>query len=296
MSTATTAATTELEALAARLDEAMSRIESADPESKKVTTDAVDALNALHKQGLITIVRRLREDPRGKELLFELVDDEVVHMLLSMHGIIRPDPMTLAQQALDRVRPGLVSHGGDVSLDSVRDGVAYVKLQGACNGCSMAAVTMREGVEAALVAGVPGVTSVEVLPNDPTPTVIPLSSIGIGPPGVDPLEELKASGWFEVSAARGLAVGGLCTARLGATEVIVVNAAGQLAAYINACAHEGRPLDDAIVDATAGTITCPWHGFCYDSTNGECLTMPGAQLEQLPLRVEAGRVLVRLSQ
>lgn len=39
-----------------------------------------------------------------------------------------------------------------------------------------------------------------------------------------------------------------------------------------------------------GTITCPWHHFCDDSTTGECLTMPGAQLQQLPLRIEDGEV------
>jgi nitrite reductase/ring-hydroxylating ferredoxin subunit len=78
-----------------------------------------------------------------------------------------------------------------------------------------------------------------------------------------------------------------------AVEVIVVNAAGQMAAYVNACAHQGMPLDKAIVDATEGTLTCPWHGFCFDTTTGECLTMPGAQLEQLPLRIEDGHVWVR---
>jgi nitrite reductase/ring-hydroxylating ferredoxin subunit len=55
------------------------------------------------------------------------------------------------------------------------------------------------------------------------------------------------------------------------------------------------PLDKAIIDTTEGTLTCPWHGFCFDATTGECLTMPGAQLEQLPLRVEDGHVWVRAS-
>ncbi|MEZ5192555.1 MAG: NifU family protein [Nocardioides sp.] len=89
-------------------------------------------------------------------------------MLLSMHGIIRPDPTTLAQQALAQVRPGLRSHGGDVELDRIADGVAYVRLHGACNGCSMASVTMRDSVEA-LRTGVPGLTAVEVLPQEPAP-------------------------------------------------------------------------------------------------------------------------------
>lgn len=291
-----------LEDLAGALDAATARIAGLDPTVRALVTEAVDALNALHKAGLTTVVRHLKNDPRGKELLFELVDDPGVRMLLAMHAIIKPDPETLARQVLDGLRGGLQSHGGDVELDAIRGGVAYVRLQGACNGCSMAAVTMRDGVEVALVAGVPGVTAVEVLPQDPTPTLIPLSSIGIGAPpdavtGTDE-RELTASGWTPTFDVADLGVGELRSITLrpdGAEPVdsIVVNAAGQVAAYVNACAHQGLPLDDAEVDGTTGTITCPWHGFCYDAATGECTSMPGAQLQQLPLRVEAGRIWVR---
>lgn len=288
----------EIEDLARALDTATSRISELEALPRQVVTDSLDSLNALHKAGLTTIVRRLKEDPRGKELLFDLVDDPGVRMILAMHGIIRPDPMTAARQVLDGVRGGLQSHGGDVELDSIRAGIAYVRLQGACNGCSMAAVTMRDGVETALVQGVPGVIGVEVLPNDPTPTLIPLSSIGVGAPREDPAPALLEAGWCRTFPAAGIAVGELEATTVhppqgSPIDVIVVNAAGQLAAYVNECAHQGLPLDNALVDATEGTLTCPWHGFCYDSTTGECMTMPGAQLQQLPLRIEDGQVWVR---
>lgn len=294
------------EALASALDEATAQIGGLDPNAKAVVTDLLTSLNELHKLGLTTIVRRLKDDPRGKELLFDLVDEPEVRMILAMHGIIRPDIATMTRQVLDGVRPGLQSHGGDVEFDSVRDGVAFVRLTGACNGCSMAAVTMREGVEAALVAGVPGITGVEVLPNDPTPTLIALSEIGMGAPAGAGVEMGAVStgsttggaGWCEAFAATEVPVGELKATSLQpddgpAMDVIVVNAAGQLAAYINACAHQGLPLDNALIDATEGTLTCPWHGFCYDSATGECMSMPGAQLQQLPLRIEDGRVWVR---
>lgn len=306
-----TLGTPPIEDLAAALDEATGQIAGLEPTSRRVITDSLEALNALHKAGLTTIVRALKDDPRGKELLFELVDDPGVRMILSMHGIIRPDTVTLARQVLDGVRPGLQSHGGDVEFDSIRDGIAYVRLTGACNGCSMAAVTMREGVEQALVAGVPGVTGVEVLPNDPTPTLIPLSAIGVGRPG-DGFETgasapssttghtptTDPSGWSHVFGVDQVPVGELRAITVQPTDgrevdIIVVNAAGALAAYINACAHQGLPLDNALIDAEEGTLTCPWHGFCYDSATGECMSMPGAQLEQLPLRIADGHVWVR---
>jgi len=139
-------------------------------------------------------------------------------MVLAIHGIIRAEPQTVAQQVLDGVRPGLQSHGGDVELDGVRDGVAYVRLRGACTGCSMAAVTMRDGVEAALLAGLPGLTGVEVLPDDPTPTLIPLSAIGVDPPGAaqagSGARSLREAGWCET-----FTVTRVCDGELAATTV-----------------------------------------------------------------------------
>ncbi len=73
-----------------------------------------------------------------------------------MHGIVRADSLTLAQRALEDVRPYLDSHGGGVELVGVEPPVARVRLSGACSGCSQSATTLREVVERALAAGVPG--------------------------------------------------------------------------------------------------------------------------------------------
>ncbi len=75
----------------------------------------------------------------------------------------------------------------------------------------------------------------------------------------------------------------------------MVNAGRRLSAYRNECAHEALPLDNAVLDLGSNTLTCPWHGFCYDAASGECLSAPGAQLEQLPLRVDDGVVWVRVA-
>lgn len=292
----------DLEKVAAALDDAVARTAELDPLPRQVLDETLESLNAIHEAGLTAIVRALRADPRGKELLFELVDDDAVRMILSMHGIIRAaDPMTAAGRVLETIRPGIKSHGGDVELVRIEDGVAYVRLSGACNGCSMAGVTMRDGVEKALVEGVAAVTSVEVLPNEPAgPERLQIKKVGGSSGGADAPAGMAQTGWFKTFPVERIAIGTLEAMSLTPSEgepveVIVVNAAGQMAAYVNACAHQGLPLDNAIVDATEGTLTCPWHGFCYDSTSGECLTMPGAQLEQLPLRVQDGHVWVRAS-
>ena len=102
----------ELEDHARRVDEALAAVEALDGEARQAATDLKAAIEQFHRLALVQIVRRLREDPRGKELLFELVDDPAVHAVLALHGIIRPTVVALAEAALDGVRPYLRSHGG----------------------------------------------------------------------------------------------------------------------------------------------------------------------------------------
>jgi Fe-S cluster biogenesis protein NfuA len=62
---------------------------------------------------------------------------------------------------LDLIRPSLQADGGDVRLvDVTEDGVVSVELQGACDGCPMAAMTLANGIERILKDRVPGVTQV----------------------------------------------------------------------------------------------------------------------------------------
>ena len=282
----------DFEKLAKRVDDALAALTGLDESARAVAQEVKDALEAVHRAGLVTIVQRMRADEATRAVLFDLVDDPVVHMLLSLHEIVRPDPMTHANRVLVTVRPQLQSHGGDVTLVRIEDGIAFVRLDGACNGCSMSLVTLRNLVESALVEGVPSITGVEVLPNEPSPTLIPLESLRIG---LDP----AAEGWVKVGPAASLPTDDLTALSLStesgeAAEIIVVNSGQRLSAYRNECAHEGLPLDNAVLDIDNGTLTCPWHGFCYDATSGECLSAPGAQLEQVPLRIDSGEVWVRV--
>ena len=285
------APTTAFEELAARVDDAVAALEGLDPAARTVAEELKEAVEAIHRAGLVTMVRAMRADDGARAVLFELIDDPAVRLLLSLHGIIRPDPITHAGQVLDSVRPQLHSHGGDVSLVGIEDGTAFVRLEGACNGCSMSSVTLRNLVEEALVQGVPSISAVEVVAAEPTPTLIPLESLRIG-------RDPSAEGWSNIGPAAGLAVDDLSTATVSTAageriDLIVVNLGQRLSAYRNECAHEGLPLDNAVLDVGNGTLTCPWHGFCFDAGSGECLSAPGAQLEQLPLRIDNGDVWVR---
>jgi len=287
-----TSTETSFDELAGRVDDAVAAVAELDPAARKAAEELQAAVEAVHKAGLVTIVRRLREDDATRAALFDLAADPVVHLLLSLHGIVRPDPVTHANQVLAGVRPQLHSHGGDVSLVRVEDGTAFVRLEGACNGCSMSSVTLRNLVEEALVQGVPAISAVEVVKDQPSPTIIPLESLRIG-------RSPEGEGWVKVGPAATVAVDDLTAVALSTPdgaqiEVLVVNLGQRLSAYRNECAHEALPLTEAVLDVSNGTLTCPWHGFCFDASSGECLSAPGAQLEQLPLRIDDGDVWVRV--
>ncbi|HEX75086.1 MAG TPA: NifU family protein [Dehalococcoidia bacterium] len=51
------------------------------------------------------------------------------------------------EEILDRVRPSLRADGGDVELVDVKDGIVSVKLTGACSGCPMSTLTLKNGIE-----------------------------------------------------------------------------------------------------------------------------------------------------
>ncbi len=69
------------------------------------------------------------------------------------------------QEALDKVRPALQRDGGDVELVDVDEatGVVKVRLTGACKGCPMSQMTLKNGIERFLKGEVPEVASVEAV-------------------------------------------------------------------------------------------------------------------------------------
>jgi Fe-S cluster biogenesis protein NfuA len=64
------------------------------------------------------------------------------------------------QAALEKVRPALLADGGDVELVDVKDKVVTLKLTGACNGCPMATMTLKGGIERVLKEEVPEIEEV----------------------------------------------------------------------------------------------------------------------------------------
>ena len=67
------------------------------------------------------------------------------------------------QKALAEIRPRIQADGGDIELVAVEKGIVKVRLQGACAGCPMAALTLKQGVERFIKQKVPEIQSVEAV-------------------------------------------------------------------------------------------------------------------------------------
>lgn len=65
------------------------------------------------------------------------------------------------REVLDKLRPFLLRDGGDCELVDVEDGIVKLRLLGACGSCPSSTITLKAGIERALLEEVPGVVEVE---------------------------------------------------------------------------------------------------------------------------------------
>ena len=70
------------------------------------------------------------------------------------------------KKCLAKIRPYLNDDGGDVDYVDFKDVIVYVRLLGACVGCSSSDLTLKNGIEAMLLEEVPGVIGVEQVKED----------------------------------------------------------------------------------------------------------------------------------
>jgi Fe-S cluster biogenesis protein NfuA len=67
------------------------------------------------------------------------------------------------EKALADIRPSLQADGGDVELVDVENGIVKVRLTGACGGCPMSQMTLKQGIEAHIKKEIPEILSVEAV-------------------------------------------------------------------------------------------------------------------------------------
>ena len=265
-----------LESIVATWDEAPRAVASA----YKV---AIEALNA---EALRRLIRALRSDPAALAAMKQASMDEIVYAVLRRYEILKASVNERVEQALERVRPMLMSHGGDVELVAVRPPAVEVRFKGACDGCPASALTFHAGVKKAVQETCPEITDIVQVKGMSAPAE---NSVRF----ISPFAIRAEGDWIPAGALSDLPEGRVLSMELGGQKVILARNGASVTCYQNACAHLGFPIHDGEVES--GIITCPHHGFQYDLARGECLTAPEVQLQPHAVRIVGSRVEVRIS-
>jgi Fe-S cluster biogenesis protein NfuA/nitrite reductase/ring-hydroxylating ferredoxin subunit len=291
-----------------RVQELQARLDSSeDAATRELAEELVSAVVQMYGAGLERIVGALLgAGAEGERLAAGLAEDELVAALMLIHDL-HPVPLTeRVQGALEHVRPYMESHGGDVELLSLDDGVARISLVGSCSDCSASAVTLELAIKQALEEAAPDLERLEVEGVAPSPTgpSLPLADGGSPLDGAIELpmvmsraaapEPAAVASWFEVDHLDLVPVGQMVGAEVAGEELVVANVDGTLLAYANTCADCGGPLDGG--DLRAGTLACPGcaRTFFLPSA-GRSMDDERLQLVPVPLLREQGRVKVALT-
>ena len=113
----------------------------------------------LYGEGLERIFAALDEAERRAT---RLAQDGVVASLMLIHGLLPGEPGDAGAAALDSVRPYMDSHGGNVELLGIEDGIARLRLEGSCSGCAASQSTMELAIERALEETAPDLLGLDV--------------------------------------------------------------------------------------------------------------------------------------
>jgi Fe-S cluster biogenesis protein NfuA len=134
-----------------------------DPAVQAHTREIVGALLELHAAGLAKVLEHVAGSGEGgRASIVALARDELVGSLLLLHGLHPLDVEDRVLGALEKVRPYLHGHGGDVEFLGVAGGAVRLRMKGSCHGCPSSSATLRSTIEQAIYDAAPDVTAVEV--------------------------------------------------------------------------------------------------------------------------------------
>ena len=147
-----------------RVEELVQSIDTwSDPNLRAKALELVQTLMDFHGAGLDRMMEiTAQTGAAGYAIFDDFARDDLVGNLLLLYGLHPFDLETRIKQALDKVRPSLGLHEGNVELLGINDGVVHLRLQGNCEGCPSSAVTLKYTIEEAVYAAAPDITAIEV--------------------------------------------------------------------------------------------------------------------------------------
>ncbi|VBA56005.1 NifU family protein [Mycobacterium attenuatum] len=216
-----------------------------------------------------------------------LATDDLVASLLLVHGLHPHDVHRRVSNALERVRPYLGSHGGDVDLLEVTDTVVRLAFTGSCKSCPSSAVTLELAVQDAIRTAAPEICSIEVVTNTKPGTVIAAETL---------LARVHSTGhsaatWHRVAELDELESGEVGGFLVVGTTLLACRVGDDIFAYRDHC----PVCDDTLAGAAlaGGLLHCPRCDTGFDMVRAGA-GANGAHLDPLPLLVRDGALAVAL--
>jgi Fe-S cluster biogenesis protein NfuA/nitrite reductase/ring-hydroxylating ferredoxin subunit len=287
------AAHATLEDIGARVGELVARFEAhPQVEVRDAVFELLEGIDALHRAGVSRLVELLM-DSHGESALAELAADPLAAPVLELYDLLPLDERTQVEDALEAVRPYIHSHGGEVEVLGIVDGIVHVQLAGSCHGCSGSTVTLRRGVEEALREGYPGFRGIEVHETTPSASPPPAGFIGLDQLKVS-AERLRRPEWTVVAQTGEVQPGTVRGFDVQDLSVLLCNLGGEVYGFSDKCPQCSMPLRDGKLSGTV--LVCPWQNCAYDARTGKRVDgEEGGRLEVYPVAVVDGTVKLALN-
>jgi Fe-S cluster biogenesis protein NfuA/nitrite reductase/ring-hydroxylating ferredoxin subunit len=293
-----------VQALTEQLDELR------DAHARELAQELVGAVIAMYGDGLRRIIEAVQASREaGATILDELAQDGAVASLLLIHDLYPVGLEERVTEALDTVRPYMESHGGNVVLLGIEDGVARLEMQGSCNGCAASRATLELAIKQALDEHAPDLVGLEVRgvvepagnggglpmagaaaqPGQDMPG--PLGSFELpvvhaGMPSLPMLDD-RPPRWVPLEPESGLEPGGLRALDADGVALLLANVEGSLLAYRDTCAACGDPLHDG--ELHGHMLRCPSCAVEFDLPRaGRAAGGEPLQLTPVPLLASGG--------
>jgi Fe-S cluster biogenesis protein NfuA/nitrite reductase/ring-hydroxylating ferredoxin subunit len=266
-----------------KIQELVARIDSLpDREAGALLQTCMQTVLAFYGEGLARLLDVVRSAaPDGEKICDALGRDSVVRGFLLIHDLHPLSLETRLREALDKVRPYLKSHGGNVELIRLEDDVACLRFVGHCESCPSSAVTLELALRQAIEEACPDLAGFEVegmeeaVPGD--------ASLLPGGPQRD---------WIVIEGARELAAGGLLPVRTPGPALVICKADRDLYAYRDRCPACNLPLH--LGTLADGLLSCR-AGHRYNVRQaGRGVDRADLHLDPFPLLVEGDVARVAL--
>ena len=151
---------------AERIEPLLAELEASLPAASFARVEElVRCIVGLYGEGLARVPALLADEgAAGGAIWRRLAADERIAALLALHGLHPESLAERVERGLEKVRPQLGAHGGDVHLVSVdeKSGVVKLRLDGTCDGCPASSATLELAVASAIRAEAPEVREIAV--------------------------------------------------------------------------------------------------------------------------------------